>query len=223
MFRLPLRDAYLFGFNLMLVTGCVELLWSALIQLQGKRDFWGLDLWPMVSERAEAMHVVAAVEMLHAAAGVSRFPVSDSVMASRNRALVMFIGSMLPAVQDSPFFATMAISWAMIPVLRFSFFLLPHTFITPVLLPIHWLRFAAFHVFNALSIACEVSVVARAVEHILVDRLPIHVPSPMASSPSFPEMFGYFLIVHTLLTIIFRPSLPSPLSSNSSTSSTLTG
>ncbi|KAF7909612.1 uncharacterized protein EAF01_003330 [Botrytis porri] len=120
-------------------------------------------LYPAVGTFVKWTQTMALLEVVHAALGVVRAPISTTGMQVASRLLlVWFIVNPFPWVAKSTGYSTMLIAWSVTEVIRYSYFVITLSGYKPDI--ITWFRYNTFFVLYPLGISSECWLIYKAIE-----------------------------------------------------------
>ncbi|KAB8295871.1 hypothetical protein EYC80_008692 [Monilinia laxa] len=120
-------------------------------------------LYPAVGQFLKWTQTIALLEVVHAAIGVVRAPISTTGMQVSSRLLlVWFIVNPFPFVAKSAGYSSMLIAWSVTEVIRYSYFVITLSGYKPAI--ITWFRYNTFFVLYPLGISSECWLIYNAVE-----------------------------------------------------------
>lgn len=151
-------DAYLAAYNL----GCMAGWAYALVLAASSLARTGGDLaavWADASGPAQAAQWAMLLEVAHALTGAVRSPVFTVFLQVMSRIVALGVALAAPAVQSHWASGLMLISWALVEVPRYAFYL--NALLAPkgsegTLLPLFWLRYSLFAVLYPTGITGEI-------------------------------------------------------------------
>lgn len=115
-----------------------------------------------VGQFAKWTQTLALLEVIHAASGVVRSPVSTTSMQVASRlALVWGIVNSFPFLAKSAVYSSMLVAWSVTEVIRYSYFVLTLSGYQPAF--ITWLRYNTFTVLYPLGISSECWLIYKAI------------------------------------------------------------
>ncbi|APA11087.1 hypothetical protein SS1G_03177 [Sclerotinia sclerotiorum 1980 UF-70] len=120
-------------------------------------------LYPGVGQFVKWTQTVALLEVVHAAIGVVRAPVSTTSMQVASRLLlVWFIVNPFPWVAKSAGYSSMLIAWSVTEVIRYSYFVITLSGYKPAI--VTWFRYNTFFVLYPLGISSECWLIYKSIE-----------------------------------------------------------
>ncbi|TVY34751.1 putative very-long-chain (3R)-3-hydroxyacyl-CoA dehydratase [Lachnellula subtilissima] len=120
-------------------------------------------VYPGVGYYAKWTQTVALLEVVHAATGIVRAPISTTAMQVASRILLVWgIVNPFPSLAKSAAYSSMLLAWSITEVIRYSFFTFNLSGYSPGF--ISWLRYNMFFVLYPLGISSECWLIYKAIE-----------------------------------------------------------
>ncbi|TVY29891.1 putative very-long-chain (3R)-3-hydroxyacyl-CoA dehydratase, partial [Lachnellula hyalina] len=120
-------------------------------------------VYPAVGYFAKWTQTVALLEVVHAATGIVRAPISTTAMQVASRILLVWgIVNPFPSLAKSAAYSSMLLAWSVTEVIRYSFFTFNLSGYSPGF--ISWLRYNMFFVLYPLGISSECWLIYKAIE-----------------------------------------------------------
>ncbi|KAF7862733.1 hypothetical protein EAF04_007606 [Stromatinia cepivora] len=120
-------------------------------------------LYPGVGRFVKWTQTMALLEVVHAATGVVRAPVSTTGMQVASRLLlVWFIVNPFPWVAKSAGYSSMLIAWSVTEVIRYFYFVITLSGYKPAI--VTWFRYNTFFVLYPLGISSECWLIYKSLE-----------------------------------------------------------
>jgi len=105
----------------------------------------------------------ALLEVIHAASGLVRAPISTTSMQVASRLLLVWgVVNNFPVLAESAAYSSMLVAWSVTEVIRYSYFVLTLSGYQPSF--VTWLRYNAFFVLYPLGISSECWMIYKAIE-----------------------------------------------------------
>ena len=200
---------YLFLYNTLQTGGWGFILFTLITQVVEKQSLQ-VGLWPLIAQPLQLFQYAAALEVLHCILGFVPSPLFTTFSQVLSRVALVFVSSSFSTARDSLFFTTMIFAWSLTEVIRYSYYALyksplSNSFLVKALT---YLRYTLFYVLYPIGVASELTLVYKAVEHILINHLPVTFPVAFLNSdPHYTTYFAYFLICNSLLYVPGFPML----------------
>ncbi|KAG0648976.1 3-hydroxyacyl-deHydratase [Hyphodiscus hymeniophilus] len=105
----------------------------------------------------------ALLEVIHAASGLVRAPISTTGMQVASRLLLVWgVVNNFPVLAKSSAYSSMLVAWSVTEVIRYSYFVLSLSGYQPR--AVTWLRYNAFYMLYPLGISSECWLIFKAIE-----------------------------------------------------------
>ncbi|TVY82513.1 putative very-long-chain (3R)-3-hydroxyacyl-CoA dehydratase [Lachnellula suecica] len=116
-----------------------------------------------VGRFAKWTQTMAVLEVVHAATGLVRAPISTTAMQVASRILLVWgIVNNFPFLAKSAGYSSMLVAWSVTEVIRYSFFTVNLSGYSPRI--ISWLRYNTFYILYPLGISSECWLIYKAIE-----------------------------------------------------------
>src|SRR3989338_1285525 len=165
------KAAYLFLYNGAQTAGWGFILYTLVLQFIQKQSL-ELDLWTHVGQVLSIFQYAAVLEVFHAAFNIVPSPLFTTFSQVTSRVALVFVASSFESARNSPFFTSMVFAWSLTEVIRYPFYMLPKNSTSIIASVLTWLRYTLFFVLYPLGVASELTLVYKAVEHTLINKLP---------------------------------------------------
>ncbi|KAG4432670.1 hypothetical protein IFR05_011848 [Cadophora sp. M221] len=120
-------------------------------------------VYPGVGRFCKWTQTLAVLEVVHAATGLVRAPISTTAMQVASRILLVWgVVDTFPFLAKSAGYSSMLIAWSVTEVVRYSYFVFTLSGYSPGF--ISWLRYNLFHVLYPLGISSECWLIYKAIE-----------------------------------------------------------
>ncbi|KAI9649401.1 hypothetical protein NHQ30_001977 [Ciborinia camelliae] len=120
-------------------------------------------LYPAVGLFVKWTQTMALLEVVHAATGVVRAPISTTGMQVASRLLlVWFIVNPFPFVAKSAGYSSMLIAWSVTEVIRYFYFVITLSGYKPAI--VTWFRYNTFFILYPLGISSECWLIYKSIE-----------------------------------------------------------
>ncbi|EKD14818.1 uncharacterized protein L3040_003963 [Drepanopeziza brunnea f. sp. 'multigermtubi'] len=112
------------------------------------------NVYPGVGRFCKWTQTLALLEVVHAATGIVRAPISTTAMQVASRLLLVWgVVDQFPLLARSAGYSSMLIAWSVTEVVRYSYFVFTLSGYSPGI--ISWLRYNTFYVLYPLGISSE--------------------------------------------------------------------
>lgn len=120
-------------------------------------------VYPGVGNFTKWTQTLACLEIVHAATGVVRAPITTTGMQVASRLLLVWgIVNTFPFLAKSAGYSSMLVAWSVTEVVRYSYFTFTLSGFQPAI--ISWLRYNTFYVLYPLGISSECWLIYKAIE-----------------------------------------------------------
>jgi very-long-chain (3R)-3-hydroxyacyl-CoA dehydratase len=193
-----LKDLYLLAYNGGMVAGWGAIFYKVVAHLAGGGQ--PSTAYPLVQQLLMVFQTGALLEILHAMTKLVRSPVATTVMQVFSRIVVLWGGLELGSkdVTQSYWATQMILSWALVEVIRYSFYAINIVSTTPKWLT--WIRYSAFLVLYPTGITGELGCLYTALP-FLKETAKWSIAMPNAYNFSF----SYYSFVWFLLAVVYPP------------------
>lgn len=187
------KTLYLAAYNALCMAG-----WAYCLIMGGKASVTQMSLagfMPAVWDVLSLVQLTAGMEILHSAAGLVRSPVMTTFMQVFSRVWVILIVFAAPAVQPTWYCGMMALSWSLVEVPRYAFYvatLLGSGDVKGTPYPLFWLRYSLFAVLYPSGITGELVTMYSALQQ-----------------ESLPQLVLIGSVLPTLMKVVFALYAPA--------------
>lgn len=194
-----IRRIYLSIYNWVVFFGWLQVFYLTVKTLHdsGHQSVYAAIEKPLILAQSAAL-----LEILHSLAGIVRSPIAATLPQISSRIYVTWgILYSFPEIRTNFFVASLAISWSITEIIRYSFFGFKEAFgFTPSLLL--WLRYSTFIILYPTGIASEVGLIYNALPYMRESgKLSIRMPNKLN--------FGFDYYYNALLTLgVYVPGIP---------------
>jgi len=120
-------------------------------------------VYPGVGNFTKWTQTLACLEIVHAAFGVVRAPISTTAMQVASRLLLVWgVVNNFPSLAKSAGYSSMLIAWSVTEVVRYSYFTFTLSGFQPGITS--WLRYNTFYILYPLGISSECWLIYKAIE-----------------------------------------------------------
>lgn len=196
---MAIRRIYLAIYNWVVFFGWLQVFYHTLKALHqsGHQSVYAAIEKPLILAQSAAL-----LEILHSLTGIVRSPIAATLPQISSRIYVTWgILYSFPEIRTSFFVASLAISWSITELIRYSFFGFKEAFgFTPSWLL--WLRYSTFIVLYPTGITSEVGLIYNALPYMRESgKYSIRMPNKLN--------FGFDYYYNALLTLgVYVPGIP---------------